>query len=226
MNHNRNHRRPFGRRPLNTAIALLLVAGSITVPSGCQRTPRADVDASRAISDAIGLDAAVEFRTVGPEGSPLDETVAGDSESTSSLTLADAVRRAVTTDPGLQAPLARVRIAMADADQARPLPNPVLNVVLRWGPGRPQIEASLAQDFVQAPQIPRRSSAADNRLRQAAADAATTEIDLASETQERYAAAQASASLVPLLRERLELLDRLAGVAKAKLDAGEGTRAI
>lgn len=223
MNHDRNHRRPLGRRPLNTALALILVAGSVAVPSGCQSTPRADVDASLAISDAIGLVSAVEFRTVGPEGGPLDEGAASDPESTMSLTLADAVRRAVTTDPGLQASLARVRIAMADADQARLLPNPVLNVVLRWGSGKPQIEASLAQDFVQALQIPRRSSAADNRLRQAAADAVTTAIDLASETQERYAAAQASASLVPLLRERLGLLDRLAGVAKAKLDAGEGT---
>ncbi|MFN0133816.1 MAG: TolC family protein [Phycisphaerales bacterium] len=170
------------------------------------------------------MDSAIEFKTVGPEGGPLDEPADSSGETSGNLTLSDAVRRAVTSDPGLQAALARVRIAMAEADQSRLLPNPVLNVVLRWGPGKPQIEASLAQDFVQALQIPRRASAADNRLRQAAADAVTTAIDLASETQERYAAAQASASLVPLLRERLGLLDRLEGVAKAKLDAGEGTR--
>lgn len=187
---------------------------------GCQSTPRADVDAARDAGDAAGLSAPIEFIAVGPEGGPLDEAAA----TGASLTLADALRRAVTTDPGLQAAMARVRIATADADQSRLLPNPVLSFVLRRGPGQPQIEASLAQDFVQALQIPRRASAADNRLRQAAADAVTVAIDVASEVQERYASAQASAELVPLLRDRLVLLERLAAVAASRLDAGEGTR--
>ncbi|MCB9838178.1 MAG: TolC family protein [Phycisphaeraceae bacterium] len=172
------------------------------------------------MADAIGLSAPVEYRLVGPDGGPINEPdmVLG------SLTLSDAVRRAVMTDPGIQAAMARIRIAMADADQARLLPNPVLNVVLRWGPGSPQIEASLTQDFVQALQIPRRSSAADNRLRQVAAEAVTVALDVTSEVQERYSAAQASAALVPLLEERLGLLEKLAAAAKARLDAGEGTR--
>lgn len=193
---------------------------TLAVFAGCQSTPRADVDAARSAGEATGLPAQIEFIAVGPDGGPLDEPDAAGAE----LTLADALRRAVTTDPGLQAAMARVRIALADADQSRLLPNPVLNVVLRWGPGKPQIEASLAQDFVQALQIPRRSSAADNRLRQAAADAVTVAIDVASEVQERYATAQASAEVVPLLRDRMVLLERLAAVAKSRLDAGEGTR--
>ena len=138
---------------------------TLAVFTGCQSTPRADVDAARSAGEATGFSAQIEFIAVGPDGGPLDEPDAAGAE----LTLADALRRAVTTDPGLQAAMARVRIALADADQSRLLPNPVLNVVLRWGPGKPQIEASLAQDFVQALQIPRRSSAADNRMRQAAA---------------------------------------------------------
>lgn len=193
---------------------------TLAVFAGCQSTPRADVDAARSAGEATGLPAQIEFIAVGPDGGPLDEPDAAGAV----LTLADALQRAVTTDPGLQAAMARVRIALADADQSRLLPNPVLNVVLRWGPGKPQIEASLAQDFVQALQIPRRSSAADNRLRQAAADAVTVAIDVASEVQERYATAQASAEVVPLLRDRMVLLERLAAVAKSRLDAGEGTR--
>lgn len=191
-----------------------------TAMVGCQATPRADIDASREAGKAAGLSAPIEFIAIGPEGAPLDEPAASDA----SLSLAEALRRAVTTDPGIQAAMARVRITMADADQSRLLPNPVLNFVLRWGPGKPQIEASLTQDFVQALQMPRRSSAADNRLRQSAADAVTVAIDAASEVQERYAAAQASAELVPLLRERLSLLERLMAVAQSRLDAGEGTR--
>lgn len=208
---------PLPGRHLGTPLALLVAAAMLT---GCQSTPRADVDAARSAAEAAGLAAPIEFIAVGPDGGPLDEPITAGG----ALTLTDALRRAVTTDPGLQAAMARVRIALADADQARLLPNPVLNVVLRWGPGKPQIEASLAQDFVQALQIPRRSSAADNRLRQAAADAVTVAIDVASEVQERYATAQSAAELVPVLRDRMVLLERLAAVAKSRLDAGEGTR--
>ncbi|GDX98687.1 RND transporter [Phycisphaerae bacterium] len=211
---------PIDETPRRRLVTPLAVLAAAVMFAGCQSTPRADVDAARSAGEAAGLSAPIEFIAVGPDGGPLDESnAAGDA-----LTLADALRRAVTTDPGLQAAMARVRIALADADQSRLLPNPVLNVVLRWGPGKPQIEASLAQDFVQALQIPRRSSAADNRLRQTAADAVTVAIDVASEVQERYATAQASAELVPLLRDRMVLLERLAAVAQSRLDAREGTR--
>lgn len=128
------------------------------------------------------------------------------------------------TDPGLQAALARVRIAMADADQARLLPNPVLNFALRWGPGRPQIEVSLAQDLIQMVKIPRQASAADNRLRQAAADAIIVALDTVEVVQERYVAVQTLESLVPVLAERRALLDRLVATARARLEAQEGTR--
>lgn len=184
--------------------------------TGCAAN-RLDPEAETAASTAIGLGQAVEFRTA---GGPLDEA----SKSGDVLTLGDAVRRAATTDPGLQAALARVRIAMADADQARLLPNPVLNFVLRWGPGKPQIEVSLAQDLIRALTIPRQSSAADNRLRQAAADAVTVALDTVAEVQERYVAVQSLESLVPVFAERRELLDKLVATARARLEAQEGTR--
>ncbi|MFO0829286.1 MAG: TolC family protein [Phycisphaerales bacterium] len=186
----------------------------------CQPTPRVDLDASRRAGDAVGQGTPIALVVVGPDGGPLDEP----APTESSLTLADAIGRAVTTDPALQAALARVRVAMADADQARLLPNPVLNFVLRWGPGTPQYEISLAQDFVQAIAIPRRSSAADNRAREAASAAIETALDVANEVRERYVAVQASERLIPLLRARIELLERLVSVAQARLDAGEGTR--
>lgn len=189
--------------------------------SGCNTPPRPDADPTQAIASAAGLAAPVEFRAAGPDGGPLDEP----DTAGATLTLAEAVRRAVTTDPSLQAAMARVRIAAADADQARLLPNPVLNVVLRWGPGKPQIEASFAQEFVQALQLPLRASAADNRLRQVAAEAVTDALDIVTQVQERYAEVQASSALVPLLRQRLSLLEKLCATTKARLDAGEGTRA-
>lgn len=183
--------------------------------TGCAAS-RPDPEAEARLTRAAGLGEAVTFRT---DGGPLDEASAG-----AGLTLAEAVRRAVTTDPGLQAALARVRIAMADADQARLLPNPVLNFVLRWGPGKPQIEVSLAQDLVEALQIRRRASAADNRLRQVAADAVTVALDTVAGVQERYVAAQTLESLLPVLLERRNLIERLVAVARARLEAQEGTR--
>ncbi len=203
------------RRAAPVAIAIFA-----TLVAGCHSAPRAEVDAARDAAKATGLTDPVVFNIVGPDGGPLDApNPAGDS-----LPMSEAVRRAVLNDPGLQSALARVRIAMADADQSRLLPNPVLNVALRWGPGKPQIEASFAQEFVQALQAPRRSSAADNRVRQASADAVTVAIDVASEVQERYAAAQSAAELIPVLRSRLTLLEQLVAVAQSRLDAGEGTR--
>src|SRR4051812_22726667 len=47
------------------------------------------------------------------------------------LTPGEAIRRAVLHDPRLQAALAHVRAARADADQARLLPNPILSVSVR-----------------------------------------------------------------------------------------------
>lgn len=182
---------------------------------GC--TPnRPDPQTEAIAARAVGLSEDLAFRA---EGGPLDEPA-----TIGVLTLADAVRLAATTDPALQAALAQVRVALADADQARLLPNPVLDFALYWGPGKPQIEISLTQDFIRILQIPRRSSAADNRLRQAAADAVTVALDVVAGVQARYVAAQSKEALIPLLLERYGLLGKLVDTAKARLDAKEGTR--
>lgn len=208
-------RTPLGGARRGPIVGLLAL--SLALPA-CQ-TNRPDPDAEGAIARSLLTGDPVTFRV---EGGPLDEP--SPDGAGGALTFAEGTRRAVTTDPGLQAALARVRIAMADADQSRLLPNPVLNFVLRWGPGKPQIEVGLAQDIIQVFQIPRRSSAADNRLRQSAADAVTVALDVVAEVQERYTAVQATDRLVPVLEGRLDLLRRLAGVAKNRLDAGEGVR--
>ncbi|MCC6426551.1 MAG: TolC family protein [Phycisphaerales bacterium] len=214
------------RISIHSIIVRSLRLGAVGLPGlavgaliGCQTPPRADLDAAQQIADATGLEHAVVFRIVGPDGGPIDEPDAAGAM----LPLSEAVRRAVTTDPGLQAAMARIRIALADADQARLLPNPILNVVVRWGPGEPQIEASLAQDFIAALQIGRRTGAADNRLRQAAADAVTVALDLARDVQERYAAVRANGAVTEILSRRLALVEKLSATARDRLDAGEGT---
>jgi outer membrane protein, heavy metal efflux system len=193
---------------------------ALTVLGACQAPPRSEVATESAIAAAAGLQAPLEFRLVGPEGAPLDEPDA----AADTLSLGEAVQRAVISDPSIQAALARVRVALAEADQARLLPNPVLSVVYRAGKGRPQFEALFVQEFVQALQRPTRASAADNRLRAVAADAVVVALDVISAVQERYVDAQSSAALLPLLEERLGLVESLVTTSRARLDVGEGTR--
>src|SRR5262247_1564424 len=88
-------------------------------------SPRPDPEAEAAISVATGVDSAVTFRV---DGTPLDEPAVPDGERLA---------------------LAGVRVAMADADQAHLLPNPVLDLVFRFGQGRPSIEATLSAGIVQ-----------------------------------------------------------------------------
>jgi outer membrane protein, heavy metal efflux system len=148
--------------------------------------------------------------------------------ATSALTLglADAIRRTLKNDPNLQMALARVQQALADADQARLLPNPILNVLVRFpeGGGRTNIEAGLSADLLSVLQIPGRTSAADNRFRAVSASAVQAAIDIVAEVQEGYADAQASDALIPLLEARHALLLRLLEFARTKLAAGEGIR--
>jgi len=194
--------------------ACMVVLAAILM-TGC-RTTRPDPAAEDAIDKALALDVPIVFRV---EGGPTDEPAAGPT-----LTMLDATRRAVATDPRIQAALARVRVAMADADQARLLPNPVLDLVLRWGPGSPNVEVGLTQDLLRILQLPTLSSAADNRMRQAASDSVTVALDVVAEVQERYREVQAADELIPVLEGGIGLLRQMGDVARKRLEAGEGVR--
>ncbi len=186
--------------------------------AGCQSTRPPETSTETVAGRAAGLLEPIAFHV---EGAPVDEP--GDREA---LTFTEAVRLSVTADPGVQAALARVRIALADAKQARLLPNPILNLALRFpeGGGKPVIEASLAQDLISILKIPRQSSAADNRLRQASAAAITAVIDAVAEVQERYVSVQALEQLLPVFEQRRALVSQAVDLANARLTAGEGIR--
>lgn len=207
----------FGTR-LPRAFVLLCSLVMCTALRGCQ-APQPAIDAERAIASSLEISERITFQT---EGGPIDEP----PEASATLTLSEAMNRAVTTDPSIQSALARVRMALADAQQSRLWPNPILNLALRWpeGGGSPIVEASLAQDFIAILMVPRRSSAADNRLRETASDAMTVALDVATELQERYATVQALDELVPLLEQRREPLDKLVELANRLVQAGEGTQ--
>lgn len=176
----------------------------------------------RAAQLAAGTGDAVQFQS---DAAAVDGP-ALDGPSGVLLTRAEAVRQCLATHPGIQATLARVHLASAQAHQARLLPNPVLRVAMRFpeAGGDPVIEAGLSAELLSLLQKPGRVRAADARLRAASAEAVSKVLDVLAEVQSRYAAAQAFDALLPVLRERAKLLARLRDIAESRLRAGEGIR--
>lgn len=186
--------------------------------AGCVSRPAAP-DAEALASDAVGFGGAIVFRA---EGAPVDEP----GESAALLTQAEAIRMSLASDPRIQQALARVRVALADAKQARLLPNPVVTLILRFpeGGGQPFIEAGLAAELLSLLQRPGRISAADHRLRASAMGAVTVVLDVVAEAQGVYAAAQSLDARAAVEDERRGLLEKLTELADARLSAGEGTK--
>jgi outer membrane protein TolC len=142
------------------------------------------------------------------------------------LRRADAIRMALTTAPAIQAALARVRQAYAQAHQERLLPNPVLTVVLKFpvGGGAPTVEPGIAAELLALLQKPGKVQAADHRLRAASSQAVVVVLDVLAQVQDCYAQVQSLEDVMPVLEERRKLTDRLLEVARSRLKGGEGTR--
>ena len=189
----------------------------LLVLAGCA-TPLPWPPAEEAIGTAVGMQDAVRLRF---EPEPLDVPTV----DASVLTLADAVRRALVSDPRIQMALARVQQALADAGQARLWPNPILSILMRFpeAGGTANVEAGLSASLLAILQTPRRTSAADHRLRAATARSVVEALDVLAEVQEVYASAQALDARVQVLEGRHRILQQLVQLARTKLEAGEGT---
>jgi outer membrane protein TolC len=177
------------------------------------------MNTERQIAMQAGLESAIQFNTT---GEPTD--IPGSFDQT--LTLADATEMALRHDPRVQAALARVRIAEADATQNRLLPNPILSVVVRFpsGGGNPQIDAGLSAELLALLQRPRQISAADQRLRASSANALDVALDVVLETQERYAGVQASLAKERSLQAQQSLIGKLGEITQSRVEAGEASR--
>lgn len=191
----------------------LLAASLLLAVAACRSAP-VDPAAGELAAAAAGVAEPVVFHV---EARPLDEPALPPGV----LTLAAATERAVQASASLQAALARVRIAFAEAEQARCWPNPILGVQFGWFAGSPWINAGLDQDLVGALLSGRRSDAADHRLRAATAAAVGSALDLVLELQSGYVAVQASDALVPLLQQRLELAERVLELTRVRVQAGD-----
>lgn len=194
---------------LGGLILLVLVAG-------CHAT-RPDVPGEA--SALIGLNNAISFHNdTDPNALPPAEDHV--------LTVEQAVRLALANDPRIQASLARVRVAEADANQVRLLPNPILSLDFRFPlpTGGTAFEPTLTADLVSLLQKPAQISAADHRLREAASTALTTVLDVMAEVQEAYAATRSVDAEIKNVQRRRERIQHLREIAQKRLAAGDATR--
>ncbi len=191
---------------------------SITLLAACQAQaprPRPDV----AIRAALGPNAPVVLLL---EGLPIE----GAGTDAGRLGLDEALERGLENSPEIQAALARVRSALADADQARLLENPLLEFVLRLpdGGGRADVEVGVATDLLAILRCGRAAQGADRRLAAAVSEAVATSVAVAAEVQENYANARALDELLPILRESAAGNQRLRELARSRLRFGEASR--
>jgi outer membrane protein, heavy metal efflux system len=164
----------------------------------------------------VGSDAPIKLTV---EGQPVDV----DRPEPEQLSLVVAAQRALEVSPDIQIALSRARAAWADARQERLLPNPVLNVAVRFPEdgGDSVIEAGLSQDVLAIMTLARRASAADQRVRAATAEVLVAVLDVLAEVQDAYVSTQASDAELAVLADRKQLIDRLLQIARSRVQAGE-----
>ena len=220
MHHDASRASPHTPRRVHASPSRVLISGFWLLTSftllACQ-VQRPDVAAE--VGRASGLQNAIVFRVDGE---------AAATEPTNGMLLpADAVRLALLHDPRVQISLAHVRMAEADANQARLLPNPILTVDLRFptqAGSNTAFETTLTGDLIALLQKPGQIAAADKRLRAAARDALTTVLDLISEVHTAYSAARGTDTQIENLQSRSKILRQLREIARKRLAAGEGIR--
>ncbi len=185
---------------------------------GCVAAPP-DLDPSRLAADAVGLIETVDLRG---DAGPLDATT---SSTAKPLTSARAAELAVRENSAVQAALADVRVALAQARQARLIANPVLSLNLRFagGGGEDIVEAGLAQPLIELLSRPARAGAADARLRVAVANAVTAALDTLADARRAHARVVAADARLGVLEQQAELLGQLLELARARWEGGEAS---
>jgi len=197
--------------PLVAAVGVLLIAG------GCTSMPSIE-SPDRQAATALSVGEPFQYMT---EGEPLDVV---DSHQT--LSIEQSVKLALQHDPRIQASLAKLRQAEAEARQTRLLPNPVIGIAFRFpdGGGKSIIDADVAADLLSLLSRPGRISAADNRLRKASAETLIAVLDVVRETQQQFVDLQSLRDQLDVESSRRQILQQLVSVTDSRVNAGEAGR--
>jgi outer membrane protein TolC len=149
------------------------------------------------------------------------------TDSPRSLTAPECVTLALRHSPLLQADLARLRAAMAEAAQTHLWPNPLLTVALRLpeAGGGAEWDLGLSGALTSLLNRPGRQRAADARVHAAAAIALETAFAESEATRIAYASAAVLEALVPLRSRQEQIALEILRRTRERRSAGEaGTR--
>lgn len=199
-----------------TSLAALVLA-----VSGCvSRVPEIRAGTDAALAAGLRPGEAISFREELP-----DDSIDVEAGDLATLSLPQLIRLTAQNNAEIQAAMARVRLAQAEAKQSRLLPNPVMTLALRLPEsGTAIIVAGLSADLIALIKRPGATSAADSRLRAATAQAVIVVLDELTVAQEHFFTVQSLEATIAVLNERRELIDRLLALSESKLRMGEGTR--
>ncbi len=165
-----------------------------------------------------------------PAGLPAEDVIllaAGEPvnlpDSPQTLTAPEAVTLALRHSPLLQADLARLRAAMAEAEQTHLLPNPLLTVALRLpeAGGGAEWDLGLSGALTSLLNRPGRQRAADARVHAAAATALETAFAEMEATRIAHARAVEQEALVPLRLRQEEIAMEILRRTRQRRSAGE-----
>jgi outer membrane protein TolC len=194
---------------------ILLAASAILI--GCRASLP---DVPGAASRLTGIKSAIHF------DGPVDD---GETAPAAGQTLEPgrAIRLTLQHDARIAAALAKVRVAEAEANQSRLLPNPILTLDYRFATKSAEnsvFEPAIAADLLSLLQKPAQIAAADHRLRGSAAAALVTVLDVMAEVQEAYVSACSADAEIENAERRRQRIQRLRDIGQQRLNAGEGTR--
>jgi outer membrane protein, heavy metal efflux system len=135
------------------------------------------------------------------------------------LTEDEAVAIALWNNAAFQAELATLGIARADLIEAGMIQNPLLSLFLPWGPRQAELTLSLPLQALW--QRGRRVKAARLDLERVASGLVAAGLDLIRDTKMAYAALALAQERERLGREAVRVRGRVAGIAEARLRAGD-----
>ncbi|MBI3736833.1 TolC family protein, partial [Candidatus Sumerlaeota bacterium] len=156
-----------------------------------------------------------------PEGDKIRDLL--HSKLTDPLTAESAAQIALLNNRKLQATYQSLGIAQADVIQASLLPNPIFDGNMKNsinGGSDPEIEFTVAENFVEVLTIPLKRRIAKAEFEAAKLRVAQEILALASETRGQFIAAQADEQMIELLQQVVLALDASADAARRLHEAG------
>lgn len=195
--------------------ALLLALTGCVSNKSAQSFGRVKDDVAKRSSYAVNWPAKQQMQA------KLLEQALGDKK----LDADEAVRLALSNNADLQAELDELGIAQAQLMKASLLPNPVLDIGVRFvdGGGGEILELGVAQNLIDILLVPRRKQLAKGDVAMAEQRATAAVLDLAAQVRMAYRGYQAQLARVELYQSVVDATDLSADMAKRLRKAGNIT---